>query len=79
MSRMRSSRVDCAACANGLGHTNLRASLHRERTQPPFHPLKKMLVKMANSRPNPHVYAAAFATISPQSRTSLYASELART
>eukprot|EP00969_Alexandrium_andersonii_P181219 8007150-Alexandrium_andersonii.AAC.1 len=34
MSRMRSSRVDGAACANGLGHTNLRASLHRERTQP---------------------------------------------
>eukprot|EP00969_Alexandrium_andersonii_P322566 14252309-Alexandrium_andersonii.AAC.1 len=37
-----------------------------------------MFVKTASSRPNPHVYAAAFATTSPQSRTSLYASEPAR-
>eukprot|EP00969_Alexandrium_andersonii_P033779 1476387-Alexandrium_andersonii.AAC.1 len=37
-----------------------------------------MLVKMASNRPNPHVNATAFATISPQPRTSLYASELAR-
>eukprot|EP00969_Alexandrium_andersonii_P221038 9762196-Alexandrium_andersonii.AAC.1 len=36
-----------------------------------------MFVKTAKIRPNPHVYAAALATTSPQPRMSLYASELA--